>query len=430
MRIPTARAVENLHWVTRTILGALVAVLSVSLVWVIPPLRSFPLVLAFPAVILSGWFLGMAGSFGCAIVEVVLTDIFLTESRFRFSGGVIDAEIRLALFFIASTLLGVLLRRWADQREQLSSQELRKSLILEQTQRQMAEERIRAAEKLRERDAALQIALKASGMGLWTWDLQHNTTHWTDDVYKIMGYEPGAFEPDNERWLKCVHHEDAQRVLDGIDQVVKDGKDFNRQYRIVNKNGAIRWIESQGRCQRDSEGRPSWLMGVLIDITARKQMEESMLQAEKLAVAGRLAAAVAHEINNPLESVTNLLFLVTLSKTPEEAHEHAHTALDELLRVSLITQSTLKFHRQPGAPTSTMLSEVVEGVIQMYRARLHASEITVDVKTSDEVAIACMPTEAQQIFANLVANSIDAMSRKGRLLIRLRASRDWRNRTV
>ena len=210
LRIPTARAVENLHWVTRTLLGALIAISSVSLVWVIPSLRSFPLVLAFPAVILSGWFLGMAGSFGCAIVEVVLTHIFLSESSFRFSGGVIDTEIRLGLFFIASTLLGVLLRRWADQREQLSSQELRKSLILEQTQRQMAEERIRAAEKLRERDAALQIALKASGMGLWTWDLQHNTTHWTDDVYKIMGYEPGAFEPDNERWLKSVYHEDAQ----------------------------------------------------------------------------------------------------------------------------------------------------------------------------------------------------------------------------
>ncbi len=334
LRIPTARAVENLHWVTRTILGALIAVLSVSLVWVIPPLRSFPLVLAFPAVVLSGWFLGMAGSFGCAIVEVVLTDIFLTESRFRFSAGFVDAEIRLSLFFIVSTLLGVLLRRWADQREQLSSQELRKSLILEQTQRQMAEERIRAAEKLRERDAALQIALKASGMGLWTWDLQHNTVHWTDEVYRIMGYEPGAFEPDNELWLRCIHHEDAQRVRDGIDQVVKDGKDFFRQYRIVNKNGAIRWVESQGRCQRDSDGRPSWMMGVLIDITARKQMQESMLQAEKLAVAGRLAASVAHEINNPLESVTNLLFLVTLSKTPEEAHQHAHTALDELLRVS------------------------------------------------------------------------------------------------
>ncbi len=430
MKIPTARAIENLPWVARTLLGILVAAIAVGLAYLITPLRAYPLLLSFPAVVLSGWFLGMAGAFGCAVADVILIDLFLTQSRFRFATGFVDQEIRFSLFFILSTLLGVLLRRWADQREQLSSQELRKSLILEQTLRQMAEERIRAAEKLNERDAAVQIALRASGMGLWTWDLHHNTVHWTDEIYKILGYEPGAFEPDNEMWLGRIHHEDVKRVREGIDQVVKDGEDFFRQYRIISKNGSIRWVESQGRCKRDKDGRPAWIMGVLTDITVRRQMQDSMLQAEKLAVAGRLAASVAHEINNPLESVTNLLFLVTLSSTAEEAHQHAHTALDEILRISMITQSTLKFHRQPGAPRITMLSEVVESVIQMYRGRLKASQINVDVETSNEVAIACMPTEAQQIFANLMANSIDAMPQNGRLLIRLKASHDWRNPAV
>lgn len=430
LRIPTARAVDNLHWITRTLLGVLLGILSVALAWLIPPMRTYPLLLAFPSVVLSGWFFGMAGSFGCGVVEVVLIDLFLNESRFSFSTGAVDAGIRLSTFFVLSTLLAVLIRRWADQRELLSSQELRKSLILEQTQRQMAEERIRSAEKLQERDAALQIALQASGMGLWVWELQHNTLHWTDGVYKLMGYAPGAFEPSNDRWIEAIHHEEAQRVRDGINQAVRDGKDFFRQYRIITKSGAIRWVESQGRCQRDSDGRLTWIMGVLTDITFRKQMQESMLQAEKLAVAGRFAASVAHEINNPLESVTNLLFLITLSKSPEEAHQHARNALDELLRISMITQSTLKFHRQPGAPRSTMLSEVVEGVVQMYRARLNASEITVDVETADEVAIACMPTEAQQIFANLLVNSVDAMAQHGRLFIRIKPSRDWRNPAV
>lgn len=77
-----------------------------------------------------------------------------------------------------------------------------------------------------------------------------------------------------------------------------------------------------------------------------------------------------------------------------------------------------------------MLSEVVEGVVQMYRARLTSAEITVDVQVPNEVAIACMPTEARQIFANLMANSIDAMPQNGRLLIRLQPSRDWRDRSV
>ena len=379
---------------------------------------------------LSGWFFGMAGSFGCAVLNVALIDIFLTESQFRFSTGLLDQEVRLALFLVSSTLIGVLIRRWADQREQLNSQELRKSLILEQTQRQMAEERIRAGERLRERDAALRIALRASGMGLWTLDLQRDKLHWTDEVYRIMGYEPQAFEATNEAWFGCIHHEDAQKVRDGVTQVIKSGKDFFRQYRIISKDGSVRWIESQGQCQRDKDGNATFVMGVLMDITDRKRMEQSMLQAEKLAVAGRLAASVAHEINNPLEAVANLLFLITLTKTSEEAHNYARSALDELLRVSMITQSTLKFHRQPGSPKITMLSEVVEGVVQMYRARLSSSEISVDVETANEVAIACMPTEAQQIFANLIANSIDATPQHGKLFIRLQPSHDWRDHTV
>jgi PAS domain S-box-containing protein len=430
LKIPTARNIESLPWVVRTLLGCCVAALSVGLTYSITPLREFPLLLAFPTVILSGWFLGMAGSFGCAIFDVILIDLFLTQSQFRFSTGFADQIFRLSLFLVLSTLVAVLIRRSADQREQLNSQELRKSLILEQTQRQMAEERIRAGEKLRERDAALRIALRASGMGLWTWDLQRNTVHWTDEVYRIMGYEPQAFEAENEAWFRCIHPDDAQKVRDGVALAVKAGKDFFRQYRIIARDGAVRWVESQGQCQRDKDGRATWIMGVLMDITDRKQMEESMLQAEKLAVAGRLAASVAHEINNPLEAIANLLFLITLTKTSEEAHNYARSALDELLRVSMITQSTLKFHRQPGLPRITMLSEVVEGVVQMYRARLNGAEITVDVKTTNEVAIACMPTEAQQIFANLMANAIDAMSQKGKLLIRLQPSRDWRDRTV
>jgi PAS domain S-box-containing protein len=430
LKIPTAKTIESSPWVVRTLLGCCVAALSVALSYEITPLRALPLVLSFPSVILCSWFLGLAGSFACAIVDVSLIDLFFTQARFRFSNGFVDQEVRLSLFVILSTFLGVMIRRWAAQREQLNNQELRKSLILEQTQRQMAEERIRAGEKLRERDAALNIALRASGMGLWTWDLQRNTTHWTDEVYRIMGYEPGAFEADNEAWYRGIHPDDVQRVRDGVALAVKAGRDFFRQYRVIARDGSVRWVESQGQCQRDKAGRATWIMGVLMDITDRKQMEESLLQAEKLAVAGRLAASVAHEINNPLEAITNLLFLITLTKTSEEAHNYARNALDELLRVSMITQSTLKFHKQPGLPRITMLSEVVEGVVQMYRAKLTSAEITVDVQTSNEVAIACMPTEAQQIFANLMANSIDAMPQNGKLIIRLQPSCDWRDRSV
>jgi two-component system, chemotaxis family, CheB/CheR fusion protein len=147
-------------------------------------------------------------------------------------------------------------------------------------------------------------------------------------------------------------------------------------------------------------------------------------------VAGRLAASVAHEINNPLEAVSNLLFLITLTETTETAKKHAQVALDQLMRVSMITQQTLKFHRQSGAPSNTRLSEVVETVKALFLPRLTGSNITVAIEVRGEEEVNCMPSEAQQIFANLMSNAIEATPRGGGIAVRLRPATDWRNRQI
>ena len=430
MKIPSASSIDHLPWPIRTLLGCVTAVVSVGLTYAIAPLHAFPLLLAFPTVVLSAWFFGMSGSFGCAVLDVILVDLLLTKTQFRFSTGFAQEEVRLSLFLVLSTLLGVLIRRWADQRTELNARELKKSLILAQAQEQMAEERARAGEALRDRDAALQIALRASGMGLWSWDLVSESVQWSDEMFRIIGYGPREFEPQNKIWFDAIHPDDAETMREALAHDLEHADEFRRQYRVVWREGTVRWVESQGQCVRDKDGRATLLMGVVTDVTHRKKAEEAMLRAEKLAVAGRLAASVAHEINNPLEAVTNLLYLVTMSGTAEEAHKHARHALEELLRVSLITQSTLKFHREQGTPKITMLSEVVDGVIAMFRPRLTGAGITVDVLATNEIAIACMPSEAQQIFANLIANSIEAMPHGGRMVIRLRPSRNWRDRSV
>jgi two-component system CheB/CheR fusion protein len=155
--------------------------------------------------------------------------------------------------------------------------------------------------------------------------------------------------------------------------------------------------------------------------------EDAMLHTEKLALAGRLAASVAHEINNPLEAVANMLYLITLTDTTEEAQRHATNALDELMRISLIAHSMLKFHRQTGTRKVVLLSEVLDTVLALFRAMMQGMDIVLKVEVGAKVPIACMPSEAQQTFANLVENAIEAMQRGGRLLIRLKASRDWRD---
>lgn len=421
-------AIERWPWPVRGLLGCGVAGLAAALTYTIAPLRAFPLLLALPTVILSSWYLGMWGGVLCAITDAVLVDAFLTQTQFHLALGFAREELRLAVFLLVSILLGWAVRRLAQQRAELLTQGLRQRLTIATAERQLAEERARASEALRDRDDVLQIALRANGMGLWVWDLREDEVHWSDEIYRIVGLEPGSIAPALPEWLRLVHPEDADKVGDAVMRTREKGVEYHQQYRVVLPDGSVRWVESQGKCQRDGAGKVARVVGVLADITNRKQSEEAMLRAEKLAVAGRLAASVAHEINNPLEAVANLLYLITHAQTTEAARSQAQQALDELMRVSLITQQTLKFHRQAGTPKITRLSEVVQMVLALFRGRLRTSQITAEVQAEGEVSIACMPGEVQQIFANLISNAIDSMPHGGRLVIRLRPSRDWRNR--
>ena len=266
-------------------------------------------------------------------------------------------------------------------------------------------------------------------MGLWIWDLQKGTMHRSDEMFKMVGREPGSDEMRPEAWLDHIHPDDVEGVVEAMHKTRDQGADYHKQYRVIWPDGSVHWVESQGKCQRDAEGRITRLVGVMADATHRKLAEEAMLRAEKLAVAGRLAASVAHEINNPLEAVANLLYLVTTAETLADARDRGNQAMDELMRVSMIARQTLKFHRQEGAPKATLLSEVVESVLAMFRPKLLATHVNVRVQVVREESIACMASEAQQIFANLISNAMEAMPRGGRLTIRLRSSHDWRDRT-
>jgi PAS domain S-box-containing protein len=421
---------ERWPWALRALLGCVTASAAVGLTYSIKPLTAFPLMLAFPTVVLTCWFLGMWGGALCAVTDAVLVDRFLTKTQFRFSIRFASEEIRLAVFLGVSILLGWAIRRLAQQRAELLTQGLRQRLTVATAERQLAEERALAGEALRERDEVLQIALCANGMGLWVWDLENDNLHWSEEVYQIVGLEPGSVVPAFVTWLELVHPEDADRVKKAVLLTRDSEVEYHQQYRVVLPDGSLRWVESQGRCQRNSEGKVTRVVGVLADITGRKQSEEAMLRAEKLAVAGRLAASVAHEINNPLEAVANLLYLITHADTTEAARSQAQLALDELMRVSLITQQTLKFHRQAGTPKVTRLSEVAQTVLALFRGRLRTAQITVEVQAEREVSIACMPGEMQQIFANLISNAIDSMPQGGRLRIRMKPTCDWRDRTT
>jgi PAS domain S-box-containing protein len=173
-----------------------------------------------------------------------------------------------------------------------------------------------------------------------------------------------------------------------------------------------------------------WVGAIVVEATERKRAEEALRKTEKLAAAGRLAASIAHEINNPLEAVTNLLYLLRHQPSLDrEATGYADLAQQEISRVAEMTQQTLRFYRQSTLPVVANVAELLESVLTLDVGRLVAAQIEVSRKIRRDVELYCFSGELRQVFANLIGNALDAMSLGGRLSLSLRRSRSWADGT-
>lgn len=157
------------------------------------------------------------------------------------------------------------------------------------------------------------------------------------------------------------------------------------------------------------------------DISDRKAAEKALLQSEKLAAVGRLAASIAHEINNPLEAVTNLLHLARGSEDVGEIQSYLVSAERELRRLAAISSQTLRFHKQSTNPRQATDRDLVDSVLSLHQSRLMNAHVEVYERYRATSPVLCFDGEIRQAISNLVANAIDAMPPVGgRLLIRSR----------
>jgi signal transduction histidine kinase len=148
--------------------------------------------------------------------------------------------------------------------------------------------------------------------------------------------------------------------------------------------------------------------------------QEALLRSEKLAVTGRLAASIAHEINNPLEAITNLLYLMRGNPPAEQSQKLLAEAEQELARVTEITKQTLRFYREPAQPIPTEVSSVLDSVLKLYASRIVGAGVEVRREVlSDSAVVRSTPGEFRQVLANLIGNAIDAMRGGGRLRVRV-----------
>jgi len=169
----------------------------------------------------------------------------------------------------------------------------------------------------------------------------------------------------------------------------------------------------------NADGSVRAITAASLEITAQKKAELALIQSEKLAAVGRLASSISHEINNPLEAVTNLLYLIANDPTlSDDLIPFVETAQSELARVCQIATQTLRFHRQAVRATLVTAEELVGAVLNLYLGRLANSGIVVDARYDTATPILCLENDIRQVLNNLIANAIDAMRKGGRLMAR------------
>ena len=285
--------------------------------------------------------------------------------------------------------------------------------------------RQRAAEAgLREREQRFRLLAESLPQLVWISDPIGSLTYLNQRFLDYCGIEPEHMVGFD--WQTILHPDEKERVNQSWMASVGTGESFRIELQIRRHDGAFRHFLVHALAMRNDGGEVERWVGSCTDIHDQKQAEEALRRSEKLAATGRLAASIAHEINNPLSSVINALYLALQDEgLATETRAYLDTAQEELARVSQITTQTLRFHRQSKAATFADLSETMQSVLTLFRPRFTSRQVEVVTECEAGVRLWCFEDELRQVFANLVSNALDAVGDRGRLRIRIR--RGWAN---
>jgi PAS domain S-box-containing protein len=252
-------------------------------------------------------------------------------------------------------------------------------------------------------------------------ELEYVNRRWLEFVEGSMEEEIGS------GWIRNVHPNDVQRCLSAYsDGFVQRGA-FEMEYRLKHHDGEYRSILNRGVPRFRSDGSFEGYIGVGVDVENQRRAEDALRKSEKLSAVGKLASTIAHEINNPLEAVTNLLYLMSQMPVEPEMASYLKTAEEELARVTHIVTHSLKFHRQTAAARAEQISTLLDSTVMVYQGRLRNSKITVQTDYREKAHVECFGSEIRQVFSNLLANTIDASDDGSTITARTRDCRSHRS---
>lgn len=240
---------------------------------------------------------------------------------------------------------------------------------------------------------------------------------WNDGAKRIFGWSHDEVVGRN---IALLIHDDARDALHDAVSLLSRGIQVTEDLTGVRRDGSTLDLSVSLTPHLEAPGTFVAFSAIIRDVTSQRVSERALLQNEKLASVGRLASSIAHEINNPLEAVTNLLYILQFHSLAPESLDLVTMAQEELARVSQIATQTLRFYKQSSSRIPVDVGELVQSVFALYKPRFANAGITATNDSKRASPLLCFDGELRQILVNLVANAHDAMKLGGTLTIRCR----------
>src|SRR5215467_10893614 len=294
-------------------------------------------------------------------------------------------------------------RQQAQEQLRLAKDQL-ESRVLERTA-----ELARANREVRDNEERLRLALAVAQVATWEWDLTSGRMRWSADPEVVFGFPPGSFGPD-ARISHVVHPDDTAALNLAFERAMESG-DFEAEYRVIRPDGSIVWLADRGRVMQDANNQPNRILGVSVDLTRRKTLEEALRESDRRK--DEFLATLAHELRNPLAPIRYAVKVLDL-KGPgtaeqrwaveliERQAQHMARLIDDLLDINRITRNTLELRKE-----SLELSAVIATAVETVRPLIDRDghELTINLP-SEKIHVNGDPVRLAQVFSNLLHNAV------------------------
>jgi PAS domain S-box-containing protein len=295
---------------------------------------------------------------------------------------------------------------------------------VEDALREQLTERRRAEEELRRSEAYLADGQRISHTGSWGWNVATGELFWSQEHFRIFGFDPETAKPSYPMFLERIHPKDRPLVEQTIDRAVRERSDLEMDYRIVLTNGSTKYLQSLGHPVIRESGDLVEFVGTVVDVTERKRAEEALREAQaelahvtRVTILGELAASIAHEINQPLAAViTNgsacLRWLAGATPNLDEAREAVGRIIRDGKRASDVIGRIRALVKKSGTEQVRLdINEVIQEVVGLIQTEIPKNGVVLRMELAPDLPrVLGDRVQLQQVILNLVMNGIEAMS--------------------